>query len=214
MKRHKRRIHVSIVALKDELLLAEEAVADAYRYADEIHVIQMGRDSPTAEFTHIPGCFIHAVPLTPDYPHARAMAYRRLWPNSSYPEDVVIMFMEVGWRVSDADSVRSAIEYNPEKILTTTRYFQWDDDHYRVDGLYRPARLPLAARARQGIHWTSGVQTAPDWMWTQRAQWVEAPFDIIDVTFLGHTDQEYRWESGEPKLQAMPGRADPVGVVR
>lgn len=216
MKRHKRRIHVSIVALKDEELLAEEAMEDAYRYADEIHVIQMGRDRPSQEFVNLAGyklSMVHSVPLSPDHAQARAMAYRRLWPNNSYPDDVVIMFMEVGWRVSDADAVRNAIEFNPEKILTATRYFQWDADHYRVDDMYRPATIPIAARARQGVHWTSGAQTAPDWMWTQRHEWVEAPFDIIDVTFLGHLDQNYRWGDGEPKLQRMPGRPK-IGILQ
>lgn len=210
MKRHKRRIHVSIAALKGEAMLAEEAIEDAYRYADEVHVIEMGRRKPTREFQDLatpPFVFVHAVPVTPDRPQARAMAYRRLWPNSHYPEDVVIMFMEVGWRVSDTDSVRNAIEFNPEKILTATRYFQWDDDHYRVDDLFRPRRVPFAARARQGVHWTSGIQTAPDWMWTQRTRWVEAPIDIIDVTFLDHTDQTYRWDTERsPQLRLMPGR--------
>ena len=215
MKRHKRRIIVSIIALKDEALLAQEAIADAYRYADEIHVIQMGRSAPDAEFQGLVDrqhSFVHSVPWSLDLAGARAMAYRRLWPNSDYPDDVVIMFMEVGWRVNDADSVRNVIEFNPEKVITATRYFQWDADHYRVDNMYRPTKLPIAARARQGVHWTSGIQTAPDWMW-RKAGWVDAPFDIIDVTYLGHTDQEYRWDTDEPKLKPIPGRALAAEVV-
>jgi hypothetical protein len=202
LKRTKRRILTSIIAAKDEYELALGASIDAYRYNDETHIIQVGRDTPTAEFYALTGytCSIRAAM---DNHNLRGMAYRSIWPGSDYPDDIVVMFMEVGWRVSDPDAVRTSIEYNPDKIITATRYFQWDDDHYRVDGPYRPARIPIAAKAKQGIHWSSPVQTAPDWMWSSRNLWVDGGFDIIDVTF---TYPGYKWADGQPDLQPIEGR--------
>jgi hypothetical protein len=202
LKRTKRRILVSIVVLPDEEVLAGEAVEDAYRYADEVHVIQAGRSTPSRAFAAM-SSFVHAIPVSMTSPRDRSLAYRSVWPTREYPADVVIMFLEVGYRVSDADAVRTSIEFNPGKVITAMRYFQWDLDFYRVDGRYRPARLPVAASAKQGVHWVSPVQTVPDWMWSSRDAWVEASFDIVDVTFM---DAGHRWDDGQPKLEAMPGR--------
>lgn len=205
VKRHKRRIFVSIVALSDEVELAKGAVDNARRYADETYVVQMGRSDPTPEFQELHAT-VGAVAISPDYASGRGQAYRWMWPSHRYingPDNVTMLFMEVGWRIPDTDSVRNAIEYHPENVLTAVRRFQWDDDHYRVDGLFRPGRLPIAARARQGLSWTSGLRTAPDWMWEATTEWVEAPFDVVDVTFM---DETYRWGDDEPKLEPIPGR--------
>jgi hypothetical protein len=105
------------------------------------------------------------------------------------------MYMEVGWRISEPDTVRTAVEYTHKGIITAMRYFQWDEDHFRIDGPYQPARLPVAGAYLMDAYWDDPYTTAPTWMWAQRKRWTEAPFHIIDKTFLFPS---YRPEGGRP----------------
>lgn len=206
MKRTKKRISVSVITLPEDNDIILGAMENAYAYADEVHVFhtESGKGVLSLPDDDYYGLVQHH-PVLLDLRHANSRAYanRLLWPNSDPPEDLVVFYLEAGHRIDNTDLARFAVEYNPGKILTAMRYFQWDEDHYRADDQYRPQRLPIAGGYSTSAHWSDNLQTAPDWMWARRSQWVEVPFNIIDVTFM---DPSYRWDDGKPDLQPLPER--------
>lgn len=189
----------------DDRTLILGALDHAQQYADEVFIWAGGMHGLLGglreDVISAGGGFIN---VGPDFStrHFRSHAFRVM--RKDQPNDAVCtMFLEVGQRVSDFDVVRPTIEFNNGKIITAIRRFRWDDDHYRVDGPYAAQRMPVAGPAVSSSEWSNGLTTAPDWMWGGRVIWVEAPFEIIDITF---TFPDYRWDDGEPVLEPIPGR--------
>lgn len=115
----------------------------------------------------------------------------------------VVLYLEAAQHVNEPDLVRSSIEFNPDMILAATRHFQWDDENYRVDGIYGPARMPVAAPIKREAHWDHPLSTAPAWMWSSRVMWRDAPFTIVDRTYMNPAN---RINDGVPKLAPTRGR--------
>lgn len=115
----------------------------------------------------------------------------------------VVLFLEAGQWVDEPEIVRPTVERNDGKILTAIRQFQWDDEHYRVDGIYMPARLPVIGEVRGSVYWDNHLSTAPAWMWSSSSLWVDAPFSIIDPTYMNTAN---RLDDGAPKLEPTRGR--------
>lgn len=209
MKRTKKHITALIPAFPDDdARLIFGAAADAYRYADDIYV---GIALPAHQGLRDEAFTVLERRLARDYgakilvsltafddPRFRRNIHNSFGAASDRPRAVV--YSEVGWRISEPDSVRDVIEYN-DGVISAVRFFQWDDTHFRIDHQYRPTRIPLVGEYRHDAHWEDPMTSAPAWMWAQRTRWVEAPFHVVDETF---TYDKYRPEDPrEPSLSLI-----------
>ena len=113
-----------------------------------------------------------------------------------------VMFLESSHVISDPHIVRETIEYNPGKILLVHRFYLWDQDNYRNDGLYRPLQLPVIGPASYGLTWDSGHSTTPT-AWDDATRHVHAPFNIQDLRYL---DNSRRIDDGNPSLKRYEGK--------
>lgn len=199
MKRTKKNIVVFIPILKeddDDLIL--DAAADAYRYADDIYFVRASTNS-----IHSGGATKLVNTLMREYgahvlvnrlpghsQRFRFVSHLALTKEKmSHPDrEAILYYAEVGWRISEPDIVRTTIEYN-NGVIAAQRYFQWDEENFRIDGQYQPTRLPIFGIYQSAAQWQDPISTAPTWMWSVRPRWIEAPFYIKDVTFM---NPEYR----------------------
>ncbi len=208
MRPVKKHIVVLIVGDRDQAQTAIDSAKHASIYANAIYVAMPrtgGIQEVAARVAAVPNAKLvrvtHRSVTSPRYRNAAYMGT-----TADQVGDVsrhVVLFLEAGQRVDDPEIVRPCIERNDGKILTAVRQFQWDDDHYRTDGIYVPAHLPVMGELRRAIHWDNALSTAPAWMWSSRALWVEAPFTIIDSTYM---NPENRIDDGPPKLVPTRGR--------
>lgn len=208
MKRVKKHIIVLVTADRDQVDAAIDSAKHASIYANVVYVAVplTGRIDEVASI-------VAAVPQTKlvrvshqsvTSTRYRDMAYAGM--KADLIGDVdrhVVMFLEAGQHVDEPEIVRDSIERHDGKILTALRQFQWDNEHYRVDGIYVPARFPVVGEFRLSSHWDEPLSTAPAWMWSSSTLWVEASFSIIDPTYM---NPDNRINDGAPKLEPTRGR--------
>lgn len=188
VKRVKKSIEVVIPVLADDSYeLIHEAAANAYEYADHVFFCMAETRTPPgplqASLMKRYGAHLLANGYPYDSPFFRGQLNRQIRTEGAGYEPRVIFYAEIGWRVSRTDLVRDAVEFHDSQILTAMRYFQWEKNQFRIDGEYRPARLPMFGSYLSDAHWTDPLQAAPSWMWSARTRWVEAPFFINDTLF-------------------------------
>lgn len=211
MRRVKRQINVLIAGTLLEEDVVFESAKRATVYADTVFLAFALPAQKAATTTaslkqraaEIPDVKLVLVFRDRDTRNYRDAAYGSVVHHLVEPRGQVILFLEAAQHVDEPDLVRPGVELNADKILTATRSFQWDTDHHRVDGIYRPARFPVAGPMKMGIHWDDPLSTAPAWMWNDTPSWVEVPFEIIDRTYMNPTQ---RFDDGVPKLQPTRGR--------
>lgn len=197
------------MADSDQVLAAIVSAKNASIFADVVYVAipRTGRIEDAAQrVAAVPNTKLvrvtHKSVLSPRY---RETAYSGMSADQIgvRSHDRVVLFLEAGQHVDEPEIVRPCVERNDGKVLTALRRFQWDDEHYRVDGIYVPARMPALGEYKVASHWDDPLSTAPAWMWSSRVLWVEAPFSIIDPVYM---NPDNRIDDGAPKLVPTRGR--------
>lgn len=220
--REKKTIVVGITAtVQDPVTLVADAVENAMPYADDICVALHGASSGIGKKSQQlrqavnNWARVHEIPTTLS-PRGRGQANKfldgvqgaRMIRGTNTPAQVPSgrsltgVYLEAGQRIDDPAVVRDAVELNSGQILVAVRRFLWDDDHYREDGVFAPIPLPFAGPYGYNATWTEGYRTAPDWMWQSKKLWLQAPIEIIDVTF---SQQDTKDEGKPPKLRPVYG---------
>ncbi len=208
MRPVKKHIVVLIMADRYEVKEAIDSAKKASIYADVVYVALPRTGKIEDAAVHIASVtkakLIRVTQWSVMSPKYRKSAYSGLTADQiGEVKHHVVLFLEAGQWVDDPEIVRPSVERNDGKILTAIRQFQWDDEHYRVDGIYMPARFPVIGEVRRSVYWDNHLSTAPAWMWSSSALWVDAPFSIIDPTYMNTAN---RLDDGTPKLEPTRGR--------
>ena len=204
----KKHIVVLIVADRGQVEEALESAREASIYADVVYVAlpRTGKiEDAAAAVAAVPKAkLIRVTQWSVMSTQFRKSAYSGVTADQiGEVRHHVVLFLEAGQWVDDPEIVRPTVERNDGKILTAIRQFKWDEEHYRVDGIYMPARFPVIGEVRKSIWWDSHLSTAPAWMWSSSSLWVDAPFKIIDPTYMNPAN---RLGDGAPKLEPTRGR--------
>ncbi len=208
MRTVKKRIVVLIVADRFQVEEALNSAREASIYADVVYVAlpRTGKiEDAAAAVAAVPKAkLIRVTQWSVMSTQFRKSAYSGVTADQiGEVKHRVVLFLEAGQWVDEPEIVRPTVERNDGKILTAIRQFKWDEDHYRVDGIYMPARFPVIGDIRKSIYWDSHLSTAPAWMWSSSQLWVDAPFKIIDPTYMTTAN---RLDDGAPKLEPTRGR--------
>ena len=157
------------MADRDQVEVAIDSAKNASIYADKVYVsvpLTGKMNEVVSRIAAVPNTnLIRVSHKTVTSTRYRDMAYAGMKADQIGDRHVV-MFLEAGQHVDEPEIVRDSIERNDGKILTALRHFQWDDEHYRVDGIYVPARFPVMGELRLSTHWDNPLSTAPAWMWS------------------------------------------------
>ncbi len=208
MRRVKKHIIVLVMADRDQVDAAIDSAKQASIYANVVYVA-VPRTGQIEEAARRVASVPNAKLVRVTHPSVTSTRYRDMAYAGMKADQIgdvdrhVVMFLEAGQHVDEPEIVRDSIERNDGKILTALRKFQWDDENYRVDGIYMPARFPIMGELRISIYWDNALSTAPSWMWSSQSLWVEAPYNVIDPIYM---NPENRIDDGAPKLEPTRGR--------
>lgn len=204
MRRHKVHICVLHWAHGNELL---EAIGNAHTSLLYGDTVAIATDTPGYEFCDanrdlVEGIDVMGVLKEFEDAQFRTNGWRYLRhlgeedARDKGPMEAYVVALEATQTITDPESIRDIIEFNYPKTIAATRYFMWDDHHYRSDGIYRPLRLPLAGPYSPWLKYDNPLNTFPGMFYRNNS--IESPIEVLDLRYV---KENRRFDDGTPTLR-------------